>query len=350
MESVAKQKTRLCRIDLLRIIACFCVIVNHTNSDLFSSWTPAYWGWYPSLAYFFFSKIAVPLFMMITGYLLLGKLDSWKKTWERVFRVAVVLLGCGVVYGFYYGITEEPAFSIQYLIWKVINVYRELPSYSLWYLYTYIGVLVMMPYLQKMASRMERLDYHILFCMAGVFLGIFPILEHYVPGITYNYNFDLPLFGGYLCVLFIGQYFARFKPQKTKGGIFGASAALIGTLVFLVIATCYEFTITGGEDYLYYDQRTSFPVIMECVSVFYLASCIELPDKVAGIVSEIGKCTFGIYLLSDLVTGLLKPGYGVLRAAIHPLVAMVVFETAIFLCGLLITVLLRKLPVVKKYL
>ena len=62
-------------LELLRILAAFCVIVNHTNCQ---DVEPGFlWG--TSVAWFFASKIAVPVFVMITGYLMLQKIPLVKK-------------------------------------------------------------------------------------------------------------------------------------------------------------------------------------------------------------------------------------------------------------------------------
>ena len=78
-------------IEVLRIVACFLVIVNHTNSYIFLNLTPGR-TWLCSVAYFFTSKIAVPLFLFIMGGLLLGKEDSSKKTAQRFVRMLIVFV------------------------------------------------------------------------------------------------------------------------------------------------------------------------------------------------------------------------------------------------------------------
>ncbi|MDE6107380.1 MAG: hypothetical protein K2F83_01730, partial [Oscillospiraceae bacterium] len=61
-----KTAGRLCYIEFIRIAACFLVYVNHTNSDIFYNRTPSL-TWFLSLTYFFISKIAMPLFLLIMG-------------------------------------------------------------------------------------------------------------------------------------------------------------------------------------------------------------------------------------------------------------------------------------------
>ena len=72
-------------IDILRIIACFMVIVNHSvglclNHKTFLSST------FYCLS-FSICKIGVPIFLMITGALILDKDYSYPKVFKCIIRV-----------------------------------------------------------------------------------------------------------------------------------------------------------------------------------------------------------------------------------------------------------------------
>ncbi len=86
MKSSNKMKNKNLDIyfDILRIIACFLVIVNHTNSSVLLSEKPSL-IWFVSLTYFFVCKIAVPIYFMISGALLLKKSDDFKKSFKSSF-------------------------------------------------------------------------------------------------------------------------------------------------------------------------------------------------------------------------------------------------------------------------
>ena len=73
-------KKREVWLDVLRSIAVFLVIVNHTNSVVFQSVTPANGTWWLSIAWYALCKIAVPLFVMISGAVLLGREDTMTHT------------------------------------------------------------------------------------------------------------------------------------------------------------------------------------------------------------------------------------------------------------------------------
>lgn len=73
-----KPKDRNLTLDILRIIACFLVIVCHTNP----------WGfvmsnfnlpWFVSIGIYLISKTAVPIFFMISGFLNLRNDYTYKE-------------------------------------------------------------------------------------------------------------------------------------------------------------------------------------------------------------------------------------------------------------------------------
>lgn len=346
MATATARKTFL---DLLRIIACFFVIVNHTNSYIFLETSPPSLTWFVSLTYFFISKIAVPIFFMISGYLLLNKIDDYKKHLQRILRIVIVLIGCGFIYAIYNMYYLNPNPSLKSVVKRFLCVYITSPSNALWYLYTYLGMLFMLPFLQKMASVMTKRDYHVFFVISGLFVSVLPILNHYFPLIGINSDFQLPLFGGYICLLFLGQYFSKFGIKKTKCGFCAACVLFVSMLLFNVAATYFEYQKSSFA-YLFFDNCIFFPVMLQSVCVFYLASFATVPEKLAKIISYIGSCTFGIYLISDLNTDLLRPIYEAASTYMHRFFAVILYELCIFIAGFLVISLLKKVPLIKKLL
>ena len=83
-------KNKTIYIEVLRTVSIFLVIFNHTRglgNNLYSYVLPdtfSYWG---SLALSIFCKVAVPIFFMISGGMLLGKEESIRELFQkRIFR------------------------------------------------------------------------------------------------------------------------------------------------------------------------------------------------------------------------------------------------------------------------
>lgn len=335
-------------IELLRIIACFCVIINHTNSQIFANTVPSP-TWFVSLAYFFVSKIAVPLFVMISGYLLLDKEEGYGKAFARIGRMLAVLFVFSLFYyvSYYFmGLTES--FSIDDFVAKLLG---EPVAVTFWYLYMYIGLLAMLPFLQKMVKGMEKRDFHVFFAISFVVYGIWPIFTHYLPQLTFAEDFEMPLFTGYICMLFIGCYFKRYGKVSRKFKM-ASVAVLVLAVGFNVAATYFEYTFVSQDsaDYLFLDNRTLFPIVLSAACVFYLIKDMEFGVKMGKVISAAGGCTFGIFLLSDFMVDNFWGVFQYLCWYTHPFIAVVILEIFMFAAGFAMTYLLKKIPGVKELL
>ncbi|HAK29628.1 MAG TPA: acyltransferase, partial [Sphingobacterium sp.] len=90
-------------ISILRIVAIFLVILIHSssgylNSNEFESFDWSYANWLNS-----FSRFAVPLFVVISGALLLQKDESTGQFYrKRLLKIVPPFLFWSIVYLFYY--------------------------------------------------------------------------------------------------------------------------------------------------------------------------------------------------------------------------------------------------------
>ena len=150
-------------------------------------------------------------------------------------------------------------------------------------------------------------------------------------------------------MLLLGQYFSRFEIKQTKWRFGIALLLFVGMVALNVTATYFEY-LKSAKSYLFFDNRNFLPIMIEAVCVFYMASFLKCKEKLGKTISYIGSCTFGIYLISDLVMKVLKPQYLALSSHIHPLPAVVIYQLCIFAIGFACTAILKKIPVIKNYL
>ena len=335
---------RVAFLDLLRILAAFCVIVNHTNCQD----VPLGALWASSVAWFFASKIAVPVFVMISGYLMLQKKHTYKKTAISVLRIGICLLLFSVIYYAVDCITGDvQRHSLREFLFllrtaKVTNAF--------WYLYMYLGLLLMMPFVQKMAAGMEKTDYHVFFGITALFVSFWPMLIHYVPQLEYTHQFALPLFSGYICLLLAGDYMRRYV-KPTKKGKYIAAAVFAAMCALNVLLTWFEYVRNPGEYYLYFDNRLFLPIMLESVCVFYLVSGLNIGEKAGTWISKLGGLTFAIYLVSDMVIDGLEPlWYRAWETGVPLWPAMLTYEVSVFLISALLALILKQIPLIKKLL
>ena len=326
-------------IELLRIVAAFLVIVNHTNSDIFLSKEISL-TWLLSLSYFFVSKMAVPVFVIISGYLMLNRTEGIEKSIKRFVRMLLVILLFSLIY--YIDSVGLTGFSIKdYLV----TILGSSITNAFWYIYFYAGVLLMMPFLQKLFNSLEKKELQVFFGFSALIYMIWPIVVHYIPSMKLSSNFEFSLFEPYICLLFLGGYIRKYGLPKIKSIIY--ILVFVTCLIFNVVATYFEYRINPGW-YLFYDNREFLPIVLQSICIFGIFSKITLKDRVASVVKMIGGCTFGIYLLSDFFIEKLRFIYNALcEIGIYSLIAVFIFEIVVFSVGFAITLLLKKVPYIK---
>lgn len=334
-------------IDFLRITACFLVIVNHTNSRLFIGNDPSP-VWFISVTLFFISKAAVPLFIMISGSLLLGRDDSYKNTFHRIIRIVITLFLFSVFY-FLISIKDFTAVTGTDIKNFFLTLYGGAVTNAFWYLYLYIGLLLMLPLLQKMIRNFKNKDFIYFICGTSIITFTLPVITDLFKLPNYNSTIITPLFNGYLAYFIIGYYIENIYDRKSKSRFIIATVLFSASITFSVIMTYFEFKKNIAA-YPYWDNRVSFNIMIPSFCLFYMAkylSGINFSLPTISTIKAIGGCTFGIYLLSDMLILVFEPMYVAIYPHIRRLPSVVTLILVVFLTGFVMIYNLKKLPPMK---
>ena len=331
-------------IDCLRIFSALFVIVNHTIEELFLSYTtPADKTWWVSLIWFWMSKTAVPVFVMISGYLLLNRRDSFKKSVERIARtVLVIVLFSGVYY--LNNCYRDPSQVIR--VWGFLrSIWGNSITNAYWYLYMYLGLMVMLPILQILSQAMDANAYKYLFLCYAVLVGGIPFLANFVPELTMHSNFNIPIFNVAVVLFMAGGYFRRYGFMKK----WVCLAGYILTLALNVVMS-YTMQVRDGDGaFMTLDNYQWLPLILEGFFIFQLLMQVPIEGRLGKVISWAGAQTFGIYLLSDLLIVYTRFIFDHLyEAGVHLFISRLLWEVSIFMIGLAITAILRLIPPMKR--
>ncbi len=357
-------KNRILWLEALRILAAFLVIVNHTNSDVFQASDPDKLTWHLSILWYYLSKMAVPLFVMITGAVMLDRQDGWRKTLARVARVLIALFLASYVYFLHdawvnWGLWPR-AIRLDILLGKIVRM--EITD-GFWYLYFYLAVLVTMPLWQWLNRRMTQLQRLNLIAFCFAFNAALPLLLHYVPRLSLPESVMACIPLSYLGLLFAGDQVRRMHISRKTG--YAAAAVLTLSLLVAWLLTWLEHgRVAPGEKYWFMDHRMipALPVITEAIAAMVLgkwfgerkaseAEPTQPSAKSARVITELGGCAFGIYLLQDLlIAETEKRLFLPLCAQLPPMLAVVVWEAAVFAIALIVVWLVRRIPLVRKIL
>ena len=241
---------------------------------------------------------------MISGACLLGKRDSYAKTGRRILRTLLALVLASYLYFLWdawvnYGLWPR-AVDFGALFGKI---WRGEITDGFWYLPLYLGLLLTLPLWQRMASAMEKRDYEYLMALTFTVGAAWPLLSHYVPVLALPKYLDQLIPCAYLGLFFAGHYLVKYREPRRN------SVLLAAVSLALSLAVCWALTrlefdrVEPGRMYWFMDERTApaLPVIAASLSLFWLARCIFGSCRSGRLLTELGGCAFGMYLLQDLL-------------------------------------------------
>ena len=346
-------KSKKMHLEILRIICIFFVIFNHTAPGGYLGFVGESNGFLYSL-YLGFSvlcKIAVPVFFMISGALLLGRSEPLRVLLtKRVLRMVIVLLAFSVLH--YLVLPPTPSRSIGGFF---RTFYTSTATTSLWYLYVYIGFLLMLPFLRAMAVRLKEKDYvyllvlHLLFTVTLTAVDAFVFTEGHNEYITLAIALESNIF-----YPLMGYYVENVMPKSRfnrKNYLLAGGAGIAAIILTCVVSVLYYGTRSSRMESA--DYETCFGILL-CVPVIALYYIFKGPFKMKHdgfmrrFVTQLGAAVFGVYLIEKFVRLLLGPVWRAMIPMTGGFVAAIAIVLMTMVIGFAIICLLKNIPFVKK--
>lgn len=331
-------------LEVLRIIASFFVIINHVINPPFY-FSEISLEWFISVIFFFLSKIAVPIFLMISGSLLLNKVDGIQKYIERIFRCVCVIFIFTVIYYIYYYRLNE---------WTFLHFIKNLfggVTIAYWYLYVYLGILIILPLLQRIVKVITNKRLGIILFTVLILLGFVPMLFQ-MFGKEIQSNGNPIYFICYVAIFFCGYYVEKniFVSKKMA---FIAAFLFFALLIIQVVLTERLFYL-NCHNYMLLDNRILPTITLGAICFYICIKHIVLSSNINGLWSQflffLGGLTFGIYLLGDLFIDLFCPIIERYYGRVNTFILLFSFSIFIYLVCAIMTFFLKKMPILKKLL
>ena len=330
-------------IECLRIIAILLVIYNHTREVGFTlyQYTSNAFSYYLSIFMIPVCKIAVPLFLMISGANLLGKTEDYKQLFQRIIKYSAILLFWGTLQYFRYIRTGKADLSIRNW-WS--NIYSSPKLETYWYLYLYLGFLLLLPLLRKAAMTMEDRDYRYLFILSGV--GAVLTTVGYISGCFINNSvFILP--STFLYQL-MGYWIDRATcPEHDKGALKYGLTALIPLCIILFVSLIYL---------KYTDNSGNIMDLIQCFTPFITLGVFGFVKRfdaryvhsriLQKVIIAVGSTAFGIYLTEDMIRNQVIKYVVYINA--NDFMIAILYTLFTFILGVAVVLIMKKIPVLKK--
>ena len=345
-------KEKLIYVEVIRIIAIFFVIFNHTNQrgyvlfTLYDIGSPQYY------IYMIFAVIAginVPLFYMISGMFLLNKQDEsiGYVLKRRIPKYIVVLIGFSLFHYFRHKHWQIGAFSLKEFL-KIRYSSGVIIPY--WFIYSYLAFLMILPFLRKIAAGFDKKAFLYLVGLQLLFCGIIPMLQYrFSAGTLYLNNSLTPVFISNSIIFYplIGYYLGN-KLKKVEASTLAILALLfVVSVASSIYMTDYKIRLTEdigeGTVSTFFGTTRVIQVIFVFLFVRKIFEHIKLPKIAGKLITSLGSCVFGIYLIEEALRESLYFIYDKIKVSMNRLLAITLYILMIMFLGWLIIGILKTL-------
>ena len=259
-------------VDLIRTVAIVGVILLHAANDL----TAQQMNWFEIIRwntvdfYESIGRLGVPLFLMLTGALLLqpSKFGEplgvfFKKRWARI---GLPFIFWGAAFFAWDFLVEHQAFTSSAIIQGILTG----PYYQFWYLYLLVGLYLLTPILRVVMAHADRnlIKYLLVLWFLGA--SVIPVVDLLT---TYRLDTDVLTITGYVGYFILGAYLLTVQMRRSSLAIFmtlGIALTAIGT--YVIAAT------VGGTEMYFFQQYLSPTIILASVMLFLLLISVQKPS------------------------------------------------------------------------
>lgn len=339
-------------IDYLRIIATIAVIVTHVSAGFLYEFNFEDTTWWIGLLSAGSMRFCVPVFVMISGALLLEKQYSLKVHFQKRFqRVLLPFLFWSIIYilvdlllPVLKGKPIVIVDSLKYIVSGLIFGVRA----HLWYIYMILGLYLLIPFVQKWILRYEKNEMYLFLALwtATLVINWFIPSEPGEKGYNFGNGIDLTYFSGFVGYLILGYYLSEKDIfNNLKGNFYSVLLIVLGLLI-TYIGTYFVSKITGNMSRNFIRYLTP-NVALISVGIFLLFknNCNKIIQQrhINIGLQTISKYGYGVFLSHFFSLWILEK-LGISRYFINPIIGILTTTALCLIMSMIITIAINKLP------
>jgi surface polysaccharide O-acyltransferase-like enzyme len=338
--------TRVLWINNAKIFSAFIVVFLHESANTISGFQNINSAnWWIANTFDSISRWCIPIFVMISGMLLLDPtkdepiLVFYRKRVSRIFIPLVfwtVFFLLFRYFGEYFVKGTYPSVGIL-----ANSVLAGEPYFHMWYLYMIIGLYLFTPVFR---SVVRQLSDNRLWFLCGVLITISMASTFYI---SYYTNVSLP--ATFKFVFYIPYFFAGYLINKTRFN--PPSWVLYITFILSAVLTGlgYHSSQLNGtySSSNYFYNYLSITVVPMSISVIFLLKRFTIPILNSAISNKLALLSFGIYLIHPIILDSL-PILGIERTSYNPLLSIPLIAIFAFTIALITSIIISKIPILNK--
>lgn len=342
------KSTSIQYINNLRILAIFAVITAHVAIWTAINTKPLTFNWWFSNWIHFACLWCIPVFVMISGALLLD--DSRNETTMCFYKKRMRRIGVPLVFwSFFYLVVRKVVgheeLTVRYVIKLILTAE---PYYHLWFLYMIVGLYLITPMLRtyiRHSSTKERIFLIVIIFTLASSYSLIDIL--FWSNQRSIFTMFVPYIGYYLC----GYQLRFIDPRKIPSRYL--VAALIFCAIYIAMLTGVFVEMQGQINGRCVFDFFSPPVIVMSIAIFWAAYLIDRnakPQKgiLKTVVAWIASTTLGIYVLHFIILEYVGDKLGKYAADDNVLVGIIIVPVIAFIVCCLTTSLIMRVPFLRR--
>ena len=352
-EQVQFPKPREIWLDFAKAVSALFIVLIHTVGTGFS----AAFGtekWLPFTVLNVIPRFSVPVFMMISGVLLLGKEISLRTAIKKAGKACILLLFWNLVYLMANEAHHGPSGDFFRLMLS-IPVKRQFSGH-LWYAYFLVWMYLFSPILGALYRAISKKQLMFLIGIALVLPGLLDLYKNYFDfgGADILPSFYLYMSFSYAAMMLLGRAIYDHLAEIRRPALWGLLLTAVGFGVMLLLTLSYSATHGKAQGDPFFSENKLFAVIMG-TGVFLLMASIKdslerLPEFLRRVIVFVSKRSLGIYFFHNAVLWMLGSfslGSIVIDSTRSPGGAMLICAIA-YAVSLYCVTMMSTIPLLKK--
>ncbi|UUE11878.1 acyltransferase family protein [Dickeya zeae] len=327
---------------IARIVSTFAVIVLHISAYTVSLAELGSLSWWAGNIYDSLTRWCVPVFVMISGALLLSPEKNetlsffYKKRMSRIFYPLVF-------------------WSVFFILWGIIkarvsgsgdigvlrNIVNGRPYYHLWFLYMIMGLYIFTPLIRVVVINTER---KILLFFVFIMFAFCSLIDMYNFSIKSNDFLFFSEFLYYLPYYICGHLIVRSNSSRSLPHYM----VIFFTSFVFTCLLCYLLSfLLGKESGLYFYNYLSINVIIMSISFMWILKGCNTSAINPGKLRFLSEISLGIYLIHPVFVELFYY-LAAKRWIVQSIIAIPLISAAVFLCCIVSVFFIKKVPYLRR--
>ena len=357
---------RIVYLDLLKVIGIFLMVANHcvdnvTPLERAEPWYNLWGSVYNSL-----TRPAIPLFMMVTGILLLPtRMEMSEFYKKKISRVLIPFFVWSALYNLFPWFTgvmgwdastinlffkwADPSQDLGDALRNIAMIPFSFTSFAvqMWYVYLLIGIYLYLPIFSAWVEKSDQKSQRIFLGIWTVSLFI-PYLRNFLTGTLWgecSWNeFGLfYYFAGFSGYLLLGHHLVKYPLQLSQATKYAVALVAFAIGYGVTLTGFKEATAVPGQSEAMVELFFTFcspNVALMSFAIFIVCQDVTFGSpRVVSFITQFSTCTFGIWMCHYFFVG---PTYLLVRSWEAPVLLKVFIESVgVLLISFAFVVLVR---------